>query len=104
MHLNWYSLGFPSNPKTTDPLFNKFGVYLWLYHGNPNRVIYVGTACSGLGFKGRNAQPVGEAYYGLGYAFKLENTCDPYDYLNTSGDKFIELIEQNMFYTPEYKE
>ncbi|MCU7490533.1 MAG: hypothetical protein HF312_02620 [Ignavibacteria bacterium] len=101
-NLAWHPLGTLNNPITSDPLFNKFGVYLWIYIGNPNRIIYVGTACSGLGFRGRTAQHVGNAYFGLGSFFRLVETEDPYTYYKKLGSDFFALVHQRQLYSPAY--
>lgn len=78
------------------------GVYLWIYEGNPKRVVYVGTGTGEDGIFRRLCIEKAELLCGKHYCFKGDSYLDPYEvYLRKDYSEINELVKKGKFYYPE---
>jgi len=78
------------------------GVYLWVYNGQPKRVVYVGTAIGEDGFFGRLCTVRVQMLCRKHYCFKYDPLIDAYEkYLTKNEEEIKKLVEDGEFYYPD---
>lgn len=85
-----------------ESLKNQKGVYLWVYNGQPKRVVYVGTGTGEDGLFRRLCIEKVEMLCGKHYCFKYNPLLDAYEkYLTQDEEKIKKLVIKEEFYYPD---
>lgn len=78
------------------------GIYLWVYKGKINKVVYVGTGTGTDGLFRRLCTEKAEMLCGKHYCFKYNFKIDPYEeYLKKEPELIRKKVEEQLFYYPD---
>lgn len=102
IEVSWEDIGkFASINEKYSELNNKKGVYLWVFNGTPNRIIYIGTGLGKGGLFDRINKERIEMLKKRHYCFRPDTGLDAYKtYLNRSAKEIEELVIEGKFWFP----